>query len=235
MAASEQPYQMSFTSGGMQLNACVDLAKIRLELGSWDQAARSAVSTGLTGLPKASSNERTVRELVKRLKTLNDRELEFLLHEAHRSDQIQLLWISICRAYRFVREFASDYLNSAQTKGSVSTTVLVNTKLKRQLEKFAKQYPVHMSTRTAPLLFSAKGGGFSAQTIVNLFKRIYKIAGIEGASSHSGRRQFVTKLADQGINARLVQVLARHKHLSTTQRYIDVNENALRNAVELLK
>ena len=127
------------------------------------------------------------------------------------------------------------YLNSTQTKGSDSTTVLVNTKLKRQLEKFAKQYPVHMSTRTAPLLFSAKGGGFSAQTIVNLFKRIYKIAGIEGASSHSGRRQFVTKLADQGINARLVQVLARHKHLSTTQRYIDVNENALRNAVEVLK
>ena len=127
------------------------------------------------------------------------------------------------------------YLNAGQTKGSDSTTVLVNTKLKRQLEKFAKQYPVHMSSRTAPLLFSAKGGGFSAQTIVNLFKRIYKIAGIEGASSHSGRRQFVTKLADQGINARLVQVLARHKHLSTTQRYIDVNENALRNAVELLK
>ncbi|MDB2468168.1 site-specific integrase [Planktomarina temperata] len=126
------------------------------------------------------------------------------------------------------------YLNAGQTKGSDSTTVLVNTKLKRQLEKFAKQYPVHMSTRTAPLLFSAKGGGFSAQTIVNLFKRIYKIAGIEGASSHSGRRQFVTKLADQGINARLVQVLARHKHLSTTQRYIDVNENALRNAVEFL-
>ena len=79
-----------------------------------------------------------------------------------------------------------------------------------------------------------KGGGFTAQTIVNLFKRIYQLAGIDGASSHSGRRQFVTQLADRGINARLVQVLARHKHLSTTQRYIDVNENALRNAVELL-
>jgi integrase/recombinase XerD len=84
------------------------------------------------------------------------------------------------------------------------------------------------------LLFSAKGGGFTAQTIVNLFKRIYRLAGIDGASSHSGRRQFVTQLADQGINARLVQVLARHKHLSTTQRYIDVNENALRNAVNKL-
>jgi len=68
---------------------------------------------------------------------------------------------------------------------------------------------------------------------LNLFNRIYKMAGIDGASSHSGRRQFVTQLADRGINARLVQVLARQKHLSTTQRYIDLNENALRNAVEL--
>ena len=126
------------------------------------------------------------------------------------------------------------YLNSNQTKGSDSATVLVNTKLRRQLVRFAKQYPVHVSNRAAPLLFSAKGGGFTAQTIVNLFKRIYQLAGIDGASSHSGRRQFVTQLADRGINARLVQVLARHKHLSTTQRYIDVNESKLRGAIELI-
>ena len=126
------------------------------------------------------------------------------------------------------------YLSADQTKGSDSATVLVNSKLKRQLMKFAKQYPVHVSNRAAPLLFSAKGGGFTAQTIVNLFKRIYQLAGIDGASSHSGRRQFVTQLADRGINARLVQVLARHKHLSTTQRYIDVNESKLRGAIELI-
>ena len=126
------------------------------------------------------------------------------------------------------------YLNADQTKGSDSATVLVNSKLKRQLAKFAKQYPVHTSNRSAPLLFSAKGGGFTAQTIVNLFKRLYKMARIDGASSHSGRRQFVTQLADRGINARLVQVLARHKHLSTTQRYIDVNESKLRGAIELI-
>jgi integrase/recombinase XerD len=60
------------------------------------------------------------------------------------------------------------------------------------------------------------------------------MAGIDGASSHSGRRQFVTQLADRGINAWLVQALAKHNHLSTTQRYIDVDENALRNAVKLV-
>ena len=125
------------------------------------------------------------------------------------------------------------YLSSSQTKGSDSCTVLVNSKLQKQLSKYAAQHPQHVTKLDAKLIFSAKRRGFSAQTIVNLFQRLYAFAGIQGASSHSGRRQFVTKLADQGINARLVQTLARHKHLSTTQRYIDVNENALRNAVEL--
>ena len=69
---------------------------------------------------------------------------------------------------------------------------------------------------------------------MNLFKRLYQLAGIDGASSHSGRRQFVTNLADKGINARVVQALARHKHLGTTQRYIDINDNKLRAAVELI-
>ena len=78
------------------------------------------------------------------------------------------------------------------------------------------------------------GSGCACNLMRVLIRLTAPLAGIDGASSHSGRRQFVTQLADQGINARLVQVLARHKHLSTTQRYIDVNENALRNAVELL-
>jgi integrase/recombinase XerD len=69
---------------------------------------------------------------------------------------------------------------------------------------------------------------------VNLFQTLYKAAAIDGASSHSGRRQFVTELADKGVNARVVQALARHKHLNTTMRYIDLNENKMRAAVELV-
>ena len=126
------------------------------------------------------------------------------------------------------------YLSASQTKGSDSCTVLVNSKLQKQLIKYAVQYPEHVLKPDAKLIFSAKRRGFTAQTIVNLFHRLYASAGIQGASSHSGRRQFVTKLADQGINARLVQTLARHKHLSTTQRYIDVNENKLRAAINSL-
>jgi integrase/recombinase XerD len=65
-------------------------------------------------------------------------------------------------------------------------------------------------------------------------KTFYALAGIKGASSHSGRRQFLTELADKGINVRVIQALARHKDMSKTQRYIDYNESKLRNTIELL-
>ena len=126
------------------------------------------------------------------------------------------------------------HLNAAQTKGSDSCTVLVNKKLRTQLKQYALRYPKQVAKPYAALIFSGKGGNFTAQTVVNLFQRLYKLAGIEGASSHSGRRQFVTELADKGINARVVQALARHKNLNTTMRYIDLNENKLRAAVELI-
>lgn len=126
------------------------------------------------------------------------------------------------------------YLAAAQTKGDEANTVLVNQRLRRALSAYAAQNPQHISNPHSPLFVSAKRGAFSAQTTVNLFARFYALAGIKGASSHSGRRQFLTALADQGVNVRVIQALARHKNISTTQRYIDYNESKLRAAVELV-
>ena len=126
------------------------------------------------------------------------------------------------------------YLAAGQTKGDEANTVLVSKRLEKALIAFAATYPRHISNPNAALFFSAKRGGFSAQTIVNLFARFYALAGIKGASSHSGRRQFLTELADKGVNVRVIQALARHKDISTTQRYIDYNESKLRNAIELI-
>ncbi len=125
-------------------------------------------------------------------------------------------------------------LASSQTKGNDAGTVLVSKRLAEQLKKFGKQYKSHVKRTDAPLIFSAKGEGFNAQTIINLFQNLYEEAGITGASSHSGRRQSVTELADKVINARVIQALARHKHLNTTMRYIDINENKMRSAIDLL-
>ena len=65
-----------------------------------------AQADGLTSLPKEKSKRRVLREIVNRLETLSDDELHFLVEEADRQEQALLIWLSVCRAYRLVREFA---------------------------------------------------------------------------------------------------------------------------------
>lgn len=126
------------------------------------------------------------------------------------------------------------YLTAAQTKGCTGNTVYVNKRLATALKRYAATYPRRLQQPQQALIFSAKGAGFTAQTMVNLFGVFYKSAAIAGASSHSGRRQFVTELADRAINPRVIQALARHAHLNTTMRYMDVNDTKLRTAVEMV-
>ena len=61
---------------------------------------------------------------------------------------------------------------------------------------------------------------------------IYRRAGIEGATSHSGRRSFITTLASKGIGVRVLASLAGRRSVATTQAYIDVNDEMKRAAVE---
>jgi integrase len=78
----------------------------------------------------------------------------------------------------------------------------------------------------------------SAQVIVNLFSRWYEQLGFVGASSHSGRRTFITnaarKIPSVGGSIRDVQLLAGHTSLRTTQRYIEADAEAQIKVVQLV-
>jgi integrase/recombinase XerD len=63
---------------------------------------------------------------------------------------------------------------------------------------------------------------------------IYRAANMHGASSHSGRRTFITTLANKGIGVRLLASLAGHQSVAVTMRYIDCNDDMKRNAVNLV-
>jgi integrase/recombinase XerD len=62
-----------------------------------------------------------------------------------------------------------------------------------------------------PVLLSQKGGAFSANILCQLFGRIYAVAGIDDATSHSGRRWFITQLAHSGVSPKVIMELAGHK------------------------
>jgi integrase/recombinase XerD len=63
---------------------------------------------------------------------------------------------------------------------------------------------------------------------------MYKRAGINGASSHSGRKTFLTSLANKGISIHILASLAGHKSIAVTHRYLIANDEMKRNAVELI-
>jgi hypothetical protein len=48
---------------------------------------------------------------VNRISTLDEDELDYLIEGADRQDQKALLWLATCRAYRFVREFATEVIH----------------------------------------------------------------------------------------------------------------------------
>jgi integrase len=90
---------------------------------------------------------------------------------------------------------------------------------------------------TGPVVLSERGGGMIPLSIV-WFARAYRAVGLEGCSSHSGRRTFITRAARLVHKAngslRDVQLLAGHRSIQTTQRYIDGDSDAQRKLVSLI-
>lgn len=122
-------------------------------------------------------------------------------------------------------------LEAHQTKGDVGRVVFVSEQLQKELAAYSRT--LRSINTVAPFFMTQKRTGFSANTLTQHFIVLYNRAGLEGATSHSGRRTFITNLAAQGISVRVLAALAGHRSIQTTQRYIDVNDNMLRNAVEL--
>jgi integrase len=85
---------------------------------------------------------------------------------------------------------------------------------------------------------SERGGPMTPLSIVVWFKRAYAYLGLDGCSSHSGRRTFITRAArlvhEAGGSLRDVQLLAGHRSIQTTQRYIDGDTEAQRKLVSLI-
>jgi integrase/recombinase XerD len=125
-------------------------------------------------------------------------------------------------------------LTADQTKGNAGRIVYFNQKVRRALEQYRRFAAFVEADQANPLLASQKGGFFSGNSLCQVFLRLFDAADMQFASSHSGRRSFITALAKKGVGAKVLMALAGHRHLSTTQRYIDINEQMLSDAVNLL-
>lgn len=118
-------------------------------------------------------------------------------------------------------------LIAAYTKGNKHRDVslenkMVSTAIKIYITERKEQDGLTFNV-DAPLFRSQKGTAFSPNAMVRVLCDIYKASGIKDASSHTGRRTLITKLAYAGIDLNSIRQIAGHSSISTTQRYIDDN------------
>jgi integrase/recombinase XerD len=192
------------------------------------------------------------KTMAKQAKTLNQQELRKVLdyistrkHSARNRALLMTTFLSGMRvgevsSLRFKDVVDSDgnirneiRLTPEMTKGEFARVVFVNERLRKELHQYIRIY--NPQDKTLKFFYSQKraSDGFNANTLTQHFHFLYKRAGLDGASSHSGRRSFITNLASKGVSVRVLMSLAGHRSISTTQAYIDINDDMLRSAVEL--
>src|SRR4029077_10249573 len=124
-------------------------------------------------------------------------------------------------------------LHDAAAKKGSGRTIPMHPELSRALRRLRLRGVVDGS-----VIQSERGQALRPSSVVNWFARLYRELGLDGCSSHSGRRTFITNAArlvfKAGGSLRDVQQLAGHRSIEHTQAYIDGDTRAKRRLVNLL-
>lgn len=198
---------------------------------------------------------------MKQARTLNEKELNLLLlyiKTRRYADRDRLMTLFAYLAGMRIKEIVSltikdvlgidgeikneINLTAEMTKGDKGRTVVLSEKLKKEVKDYLyTQYTesqlialTYSNKLNTPLFRTQKRGKFDPNTACYHFHMLYKNAGIDGASSHSGRRSFITNLNKKGVSLKVIMELVGHKNLQTTQRYIDVTMDMKKSAVNLI-
>ena len=125
----------------------------------------------------------------------------------------------------------------AAKKGS-GRRVPIHPDLRTALTTLKRTCVDYRSGQISAVIRSERNGPMTAKAVVDWFRSVFREVGLEGCSSHSGRRTFVTKAArlihQAGGSLRDVQELVGHRSIKTTQGYIEGDHDAQRRLIGLL-
>lgn len=123
-------------------------------------------------------------------------------------------------------------LKRSMTKGEKQRHVyLTHKKIRDALQTYLNTLK-HLS-RDKPFFQTQRRSRFTPNTLQKWFRALYDKAGIHGASSHSGRRTFITRLIEQGADIKAVSRLAGHSNIVTTAIYVEDNPERLKRIANL--
>jgi len=100
---------MSFTTGTLLLRESVVLAVLHHEVGDWDAARDQVIADNRLQMRTHNASVRVCREVISRLKQLTPIELA-IVHDAPYQEQAYVLWLAVCKRYRFIYAFAVEVI-----------------------------------------------------------------------------------------------------------------------------
>jgi len=159
-----------------------------------------------------------------------------------------IILLSIKAGLRACEIARLDWSMALDARGRVAEHLAVEDAIAKK--RSGRRIPIHPELRRAlqrllaergrvgPIIASGKGGALRPTSVVNWFAALFADLGFEGCSSHSGRRTFITTAARNihrtGCSLRDVQLLAGHRSIQTTERYIDGDTRGQHRLVALL-
>jgi len=105
---------------------------------------------------------------------------------------------------------------------------LAHPELRAALETYLAERP---ETEVANLFVSQKNTAFSANSLAHKMLKLYREAGYDNASSHSGRRSFATNCIRAGVDIVSLKTLMNHASIQQTSEYVATNDEMLKKAV----
>tara|TARA_B100001094_G_scaffold116166_1_gene112087 strand:+ start:769 stop:1347 length:579 start_codon:yes stop_codon:yes gene_type:complete len=171
--------------------------------------------------------------------------LQFLENQRH-TRRNQAIYLLSYRAGLRVQSIAGLLLNDVlDSSGNLKEVVELRPDIVKKRKNYAI-YLTHPELRNALLAYlserpnmakvdnvfvSQRGNAFTPNSLTHTLLTLYRKAGLDGASSHSGRRSYATNLIRSGLDIVAVQRLMNHATTTQTAEYVETNDEFLKNAV----
>jgi len=124
-------------------------------------------------------------------------------------------------------------LRKKTTKGSRGgVAYFTHPEVRAALEQYIVQVRSKKSTDHDNVFISAKLTPFHPSSMSRLFGKLYRDAGLEGYTSHAGRKGLARTLNSKNVSTYNIQNILRHANIETTvKHYLSVDEDVLANIV----
>ncbi len=106
---STSRYSLSFTTGAALISESVVVAELYVELGDWSSVRGKVLTENYLQSRTVSTLKKLYGEVSRRLRHLTDEQLS-LLATGTETQAKQLIWLAICKQYKFIYDFTIEVI-----------------------------------------------------------------------------------------------------------------------------